>query len=73
MLNKKELEVMTICSQHSCSECMLVGKCAYDIAAQTALQLLERVETAETILRDILQSGNVTACRKEIEEFLEEG
>jgi hypothetical protein len=78
MLNKKQLEDFRNClSFDSCNKCSF-QKTGFDCAGDGAivdyaLELLNRLETAETILRDVLASGNIASCRKEIEGFLREG
>jgi hypothetical protein len=49
------------------------NKNLYKNAAKRLRELLSRLETAETILRDVLTSGNVKSCEKEIEGFLKVG
>lgn len=72
MLSKQNLEDVVKCESCRCKQCSMLHKsCNSSDIAQTALQLLNRVETAETILRDILSSGNVKSCEREIREFLE--
>ncbi|HEY5586678.1 MAG TPA: hypothetical protein VIK78_19590 [Ruminiclostridium sp.] len=73
MLSKKELEAISHCKATFCSECCAHNSnndCDNDNVADTALQLLERVETAERIFKDILATGNVGACKGEILEWL---
>lgn len=71
MLSKEQIMDVKNCKKHSCKDCSIIGNgCNFIVVAQTALHLLNRVETAETILRDVLASGNVAACRKEIEAWL---
>jgi len=43
------------------------------VIIETALQLLNRAEKSEQLLRDVLVSGNVKSCEKAIREVLEGG
>jgi len=75
MVTKEQLLRVKECFETDCDKCNKdrTTNCVAVWAEglpQTALHLLNRLETAETILRDILQSGNVTACRKEIKAWL---
>jgi len=72
MLSKKELKAITHCKSQFCKECCVKPvDCDNDNVAQTALQLLERVETAEQIFKDILSSGSIAACKSAMLRFLE--
>jgi len=79
MLSKEQLKEACKCRDKLCYQCLLKNICKNQVpaicvakTAQTALYLLNRLETAETILRDVLASGNVKSCEKEIEGFLRE-
>jgi len=74
MLSKDEItKIKLACESGSCINCPLFLNNCTAILPGTTLHILERLETAETILRDVLASGNVKSCEKEIEGFLREG
>lgn len=52
--------------------CVLEPKLDEGILTDTALQLTERVEKLEQLLRDVLVSGNIKSCERAIREFLKE-
>lgn len=75
-----EIEKLIELFKHCDTVKFIVSGCGEEeyktIEFKTVIETLEknwirnRLETAETILRDILSGGNVAACRKEIEGFL---
>jgi len=76
MLSKRSLRNASKCRFHNCDICGdLTGKsivtCVEEVA-DTALQLLERTETAEQILKDILSSRSIKTCEGEILKWLEQ-
>ena len=77
MLSKKELKIIVKCVDGmDCYNCPLIktpnaAQCISKVS-QTALQLLQRVETAEQIFKDILSSRSIKACEGEILKWLEQ-
>jgi len=73
MLSKEELLIMTKCESYVYCICDIEDKSmdCTGLAATTALELLERAETAEQIFKDILSSRSIKACEGEILKWLE--
>lgn len=77
-LQKSNLVDSQHCRNKNCKECGMSdfyggysAVTCMKLVANDALQLLSRVEKLEQLLRDVLASGNVKSCEREIREVLE--